>query len=465
MLPSTPLDPVPPNSKRSACDRCRSQKLRCPPRENGSQACMRCTRAGVQCVTIHSKPLGRPAAVLAPQPNPRPAGEAGSKGIQNTSRAAQAPTAPSVHPPTLETPLSSSWPWLVQEGSELDFLPSQDGMPPSTPEDFLNRISSQASLSDASVFSDALRNEERVGPRWEDKDDLFSLHLPSDLAMDGRMDWMDALEEYPQPKDHLVYQRSIQSIVSDFECDPRLSRLSVHLSRQIQLCLARPQPSYTTIMGTSFLEDPRDGKDSDGMLNSNLFGDMLCSTSEFLAIIQSYGVVESSSVSSEDRPQTTYKLRPPLGVINVLNLLASYLQIIAICDNLFLRLHERLCAASQSPVSGLQTLPGLRLAGFPVQQGNLQTKLLIHAIQHQFETIEKILGLPPEFRVSDRREAYMGLLDDERAQSLLKATMNEKLINGAHGIDTQGPMNRVWGLRALVSLRANIEKVRLFLDN
>ncbi|RAH75490.1 Zn(II)2Cys6 transcription factor domain-containing protein [Aspergillus aculeatinus CBS 121060] len=51
-----------PAAKRYACDRCRTQKLRCPREQQGlHDPCARCIRAGVECVTSDAKPLGRPS--------------------------------------------------------------------------------------------------------------------------------------------------------------------------------------------------------------------------------------------------------------------------------------------------------------------------------------------------------------------------------------------------------------------
>src|SRR5690242_7778922 len=46
-------------SKRSSCDRCRKQKLRCPTKEDATQACARCLRAGALCVMSYTRPRGR----------------------------------------------------------------------------------------------------------------------------------------------------------------------------------------------------------------------------------------------------------------------------------------------------------------------------------------------------------------------------------------------------------------------
>ncbi|KAG5769749.1 hypothetical protein H9Q69_008520 [Fusarium xylarioides] len=47
--------------KRSACDRCRAQKLRCH-RDSGhsTDACLRCLKSGIECVTSKARPTGRP---------------------------------------------------------------------------------------------------------------------------------------------------------------------------------------------------------------------------------------------------------------------------------------------------------------------------------------------------------------------------------------------------------------------
>jgi hypothetical protein len=350
--------------------------------------------------------------------------------------------------------------WLLQDGSENDPLITQDCTPFSFPEDvdLLNSlVVHEYMLSDALIFPDPVDSPETTGPLCDESEDFSPLHSPSAPAL-ASMDFMDTSEEQKGPSNGLT------DMYCNAEYDLRLSRLCLDLSRQ--LYLARSRPWDTTILNTGHLESAGEAKGTDGpsLSNCNPFGDVLRSTSEFLAIIQSYGLADRSPPGCSDThdAQMIHPSKPPLGVIIILNLLSSYLQIIAIYDNLFLRLYELLCGTSQKrSVTDLQTLPGLRLAGFPVQQGNLQTKILIQAIKHQFEMLEKVLGLPAEFRVSDRRDdVYTGLIEDQRAQSLLNAVMNKENNVGS----TQVVTENVWGLRALGSLRGNMEKVRLFLE-
>ena len=144
------------------------------------------------------------------------------------------------------------------------------------------------------------------------------------------------------------------------------------------------------------------------------FGDALCSTSEFLAILFCYHSGETGSKPSEVLPSQRLQdtNASSCSLINfscVSSVLSSYLRVIAIFECLMHRLYERQCAnrdISPGFATGLQTLNDLHLADFPVQERNLQTKILMQAIQHQLELIEEILGLPVELRFSDRQETY-----------------------------------------------------------
>lgn len=363
---------------------------------------------------------------------------------------------------------TSSSPWLAPERSENDHLLAQECWPTPIQEDALN----PSSLSDALLFSNALSPgmdiNEREGSLFGDSAILSSLHSPSELATAGRMAYSDSIMEEPQQQ----LSGSVERGLSETECDLRLSQLSLDLCRQMQLCMTRSQRWGTTTMDPKASENPLKimRKGLDGQSNSNAFGDALCSTSELLAILQFYGRGGAGSPSAESchrRTASSHTSQSSLSFICILNLLSSYLRIIAIFDSLFLCLYQLLCCGTTSlPGSlagaGLQTLPGLQLAGFSVQQGSFQTKILIQAIQHQFEMIEKILGLPTEFRVSDRQDVYtMGLLGDEWARSLLQAA-----INGQHGGEgaTMLPFNQNGAAGSLGSLRGNIMKVQQFLD-
>lgn len=94
-------------------------------------------------------------------------------------------------------------------------------------------------------------------------------------------------------------------------------------------------------------------------------------------------------------------------------------------------------------------------------QGNLQTKILIHAILHQFDLIERLLGLPADLRVTDKPGVYSGLFGDDRARALLRAVTDGNRIEN-DWCQTQVDDNRL--SKALSSLRETIKNIQVSLD-
>ena len=476
-IPSTSFFPT---SKRSACDRCREQKLRCPTRENGTKSCARCIRAGLECVTSYTKPLGRSArdvARMAPKMDAQPA------TVPDVDMARKRPMSMNLDLPqsrnipvttttestSLNTDDTSLSPWLLSEGSEKYHFLAQDGWPTPTHED----ASNSSSLSNALFLSNDLSPSSNLNERGdslvEDSSILSSLHSTCELGTTGRTTYPDSIMKETHRRRP---SGSVESVLSGAECDLRLSQLSLDLCRQMQLCITESHRWDTTTMDRKASENPFNfmRKGADGQSNSNAFGDALCSTSEFLTILQSYGrgdANSSSAGSNNHRTASNATSQPSLDFVCNLNLMSSYLRIIAIFDSLYLRLYELLCYSTTSSAgsfagAGLQILPGLQLAGFSVQQGSFQTKILIQVTQHQFEMIERILGLPTELRVSDRRDVYpMGLLSDGLAKGLLQV-----VINGQHSGEgaTMLPFDWDPAVGSLGSLRRNVMKVRQMLD-
>ncbi|RYO90775.1 hypothetical protein DL762_002521 [Monosporascus cannonballus] len=191
-----------------------------------------------------------------------------------------------------------------------------------------------------------------------------------------------------------------------------------------------------TAIATLF--EPIENKWDADYVGGNAFGDALRSTSQLLVIMQ------SSFLSGKETTEpaggngafttssTTRFSSLPLSPAGILNLLSSFLRLVTIFDYLLIRLLEKShhtdgkgASSSPNPYSGSspQTLPGLHLlADFPLHQRSLQIKILIQKILHQFEIIERILGLPVQLRISDRQDDYWtGLLhSDEIGSNLLK---------------------------------------------
>jgi hypothetical protein len=99
-------------------------------------------------------------------------------------------------------------------------------------------------------------------------------------------------------------------------------------------------------------------------------------------------------------------------------------------------------------VASVQPIPGLRLAGLPIDHAGLQLKILTQVIKHQLEMIETALGLPNE-----RRVTIVRLHSFSTTNNLLagwEVDMLSKLIMSL------GEQPRV-----MASLREKIERVKL----
>lgn len=254
-------------------------------------------------------------------------------------------------------------------------------------------------------------------------------------------------------------ESALSRTLSRVDCDLRLSQLSVDLCQQARRNMAADQQSDKAHTRVDLTDIETGSQHLSGCPDtagqSKEFGDALCSTSEFMAIVQA----KVEDMGLED-PTTGHEAHSPLMNLScVLNLISCYLLIVAVFERLVLRLYEQMTSnGNETPISdpskashsaGLQTLPGLRLASFHVQQSNLQTKILIQIIEHQFEMIEKSLGLPVELRVSsDGRESFEG--------GLLQNGLDEGLLQAV--ITRLCPMSG-----SLASLRENIMKVRQLL--
>lgn len=457
-----------PTSKRSACDRCRKQKLRCPSRTSEAQPCSRCTRAGVECITGYTRPLGRSRRV--------------SYGSTNNDNLGQSHFIPVARPrlPHRDTELQST------SFSHTTTRPIQT---------VLAETSMETASSPSCLFSEAAEDFGSFSYR-NVLDDLaggptFHLNQSYNAAkIDNTSKFLSLSPQYLELSEETSSSRStsgddtpstfppenvLSRALSRVNCDLRLAQLSVDLCRQAQRIMAGNEQSdgvqtgkdrNLTLVGT----EPQHLSGCHGTSDqSKEFGDALCSTSEFMAIIQS---MEDDMCL--DHPTTKHEAHWPLANVSwVMNLMSCYLRIVAVFERLVLRLYcQMTCNVDEAPSSdsfsashlaGPQTLPGLCLASFHVQQTNLQTKILVQIIEHQFEMIEKSLGLPIELRVSsDQREPYEGgILQSGMNGALLQAVITRLCTSPAAASSVEEPL--VPG--SLASLRENIINVRRLLTS
>jgi hypothetical protein len=433
------------SSTRSACDRCRGQKLRCLREEHNSivrQPCIRCLRARAECITSSARPAGRPpragsgsskiASARLPAPAPAPAPESTSTW----------PSEP------LSSPLSTPFSFIPfsDDNSQLFDFPLHDG----------TRLQNTSSLFEADLLTDSLHQEH--SPSYQQINTCEARPHPPAPTHDDITSLLGFDEEHQN-------QRLMTEVAL------RLSSVNLDLARQLFLAKSSKWDvdldSISNCGLTSNLTQQVSTPAS--LAEKNPLGEVLRSTSEFLAIIDLYAPAEDST-SGRNEPNSPApsaasacsRSSPgsPHSITTTLALLSCYLQIIAIYDAIFRRVYVSLCGLPKASAAKLQTIPSSHLAGFPLRQRSLQIKILIQIIEHQSEMIEKALGLPVEYRVSARQDHYVGLLDGTEAKALLGAVMG--LGEGTLGMGKDSMGLRL-GLGYVVLLRENIKRVQQLL--
>ncbi|KAF2129145.1 hypothetical protein P153DRAFT_292206 [Dothidotthia symphoricarpi CBS 119687] len=247
----------------------------------------------------------------------------------------------------------------------------------------------------------------------------------------------------------------IQSIFQKADGNLRLSQLNFNLCQQ----LARQKHGSTSFPDPEYIlpayETPSEPATPD------TFGDMLHSMEEYIGTLQSldgqgiplrapYNHAVSTSGSKHGNPNAA-------NLMCMLNLGSCYFRIVDLVNILFLQLLDRLCNGPTRPSpagSSIQMaigLPQLQLAGFAIQQVGLQIKILIQTVQHQFERIEKLLGLSAELCVSGREDAHTGCVVDERWSAVFLE------LGCALGPDSDLSGKRFEGIRLL---RASIARTQ-----
>ena len=282
MSVGSPSNSVFPTARRTACDRCRRQKLRCPSRENASQLCMRCVQANLPCNTGYKKPLGRSvgdglairshnSVELSSDYEDRAAEgtwaymDVVSSGLQRTT-------------PTV-TIFDSATPWMMQDDQTLALGWSQMPASNGVLKDIFVPFTQDLLLTENSLPSYTPVTYAKEG---ENTPSTGHSHLapltPSESSSEegsiaGSQQQILGNRTYP----HLSFT----------ECDMRLSQLNIHLSTQLQTCLSLSRP------GTTLSEYKSNPKQSPNAISNSLsdrtssspFGDALRSISEYLNIL------------------------------------------------------------------------------------------------------------------------------------------------------------------------------------
>ena len=150
-----------------------------------------------------------------------------------------------------------------------------------------------------------------------------------------------------------------------------------------------------------------------------------------------------------------------LGMPTLLLVLSNYLQLLRLYNNIFCYARRSLAemtdetfASFEIQTRGISQQSPLRVGSLDVSQGQLYVKVLVQVMEHQLENVQRLMGLPPEYRLSQRvgRRTSGGIF------SRVESSSCSDLLRAAMSSDTE-PREDV-GQALVSSLRENMEHVR-----
>lgn len=204
-----------------------------------------------------------------------------------------------------------------------------------------------------------------------------------------------------------------QNATSPTVADPRvrLSKLSASIVQQLLMIR-----SYSWSPPNVQANCSANGQGMD----QNPLAQALQSTSELASVLQqlscapSVSVPEGNNVTSHEQrhpatPTSTSASTPgtadPPGASTILLILATWLQLVELYDELFGHVRDTLQGMHADDIRnfrGPMGMIGPRVPGMDLMQGDLSVKIMIEVIKHQLESVEDLMGLPDEYCVGRR---------------------------------------------------------------
>lgn len=200
---------------------------------------------------------------------------------------------------------------------------------------------------------------------------------------------------------------------------------------------------------------------------SNVASNISASCDKSTASARSHNSTHSSGASSATPARQP---APPvtsvyLGTPGILLILSCYQQFIRMYSIIFSIAYDTFAVHTLPgfPPS-LRALPGIRYSDFPVDSGNMQAMLLIQITLHLVGHMEKVLGLPREFRVQEVGGEYDGILSSEAGLQLLRMVVGDVNVGGGIGNGDDGSPER-GGWQELKLLRRSIRRITHTVQN
>ncbi|KIW20960.1 hypothetical protein PV08_01539 [Exophiala spinifera] len=360
--------------KRSACDRCKGQKLRCvrAAATSGNDACVRCLRAGAACVTSQARPVGRPRALEREE----------SSYTSSATRSRD------------------------DEGSGFFMLP--DGCFDDTWTAFLaeSEIDSQfVSGNDCITSPTTLSLPQYDAPATSRPETICQIFLRHDVKANTTI-------RLSQLNESLARQIAFFPPLSrDFSSDLHVCIQEVNEADKNPVVPALQSATEFTSIVEELISSMR-RKDPASATNNSHSTDILQpgpTTSSWLA---------AESSTSSDGPYTA-------GTPITLLLVSSYLQIVELFNFIFV-FSTQILQSSSSMAGILQFSPDVCISGLPPMKALLYIKIMIQMAEHYLHRIQGLLCLPEEMLLSSKESAGLRLFDTVNLFDLLKLNIPQR---------------------------------------
>ncbi|KAF3765314.1 hypothetical protein M406DRAFT_105776 [Cryphonectria parasitica EP155] len=420
--------------KRSACDRCRAQKLRCHRDDtHPDDFCTRCIRSQVECITSSSKRPGRPTKHSASSSRGQNDADsiicrevAAPKDVGSIPHVAHVDEWFNFTPLDIDYEMPSAY-WGSTDSHEMfsgQFHTSGDAGNVFT----MSSLSSTATTTDTTSLNgltETMLHGSSSGPGSQsDQDFDHTSMLPPTMPID--------------------------------EPGLRISSLYRDLSQQISTLRSVPWDTNKVLRLTS-IHDTSDelSRGCEDNSATNPLATISRTSAEFAELLRAFRVSDSETGSTAGELKSRLSTDPRLSMSDLLTTISCYILIVSIYDSIFSH-----CIA-QSLQNPAQAGPKLFLGGIEVPtRPNMLGHLLFRVLDSQLRPIEELLGLPSEFCVSWKREPS----NSENQTGLFSGRSGQSLFMALVQMETERTTDDRGGLGVVESLKENARRVQS-LDN
>ncbi|KAK1480382.1 hypothetical protein CTAM01_14429 [Colletotrichum tamarilloi] len=384
-------------AKRYACDRCREQKLKCPRSQPDGGTCERCLRLGAMCVTSIGRPLGRPPihANHRGQVEDSRSPYGARNGRSSTHRGVRV---------TMGTD-----PATTTQSQPPDPGPSQFF----TSNRVLDHVDTTSTMwLDASNFPTAMStSDEPTIPSSRAHSHVFSDLSVPDLDFGDLNDMAEHLnrdlhEPMTDVEDKLSGQSGIAtpSTSNAGDTGAHVVGLLGSLSHQLAELKDQPWESWNPHLTKDAFQHGKD-TESPGGWDLSIWNRVLNVTMRFATVLESVTPV------------------PPPALSLTLMLLSTYVQLGELFEIVFNRMSRCLREGSGSGTSAASA------AQLLAQPTSIQLMMMTQVFEYQMHTVERLMGLPAEFRIWDQRdgtnEGEAGILSRLESSEIVRGVMRQ----------------------------------------